>query len=63
MNFFHFTEERDSTVSPVRAACDYGEMLLVARKIAFKDSPVVKKSSVLPIPGMKVLFKLNESYL
>jgi hypothetical protein len=42
VNFSHFTEERDSTVSPVRAACDYGEILLIARKIAFKDSHEVK---------------------
>ena len=63
MNFSHFTEERDSTVSPLRANCDYGEILLVARKIAFKDSHGVNLASVLPMPGRNVLFKPNESYL
>ena len=37
-----FTEERDSRVSPARAACDYGKILIIARKIALKYSPVVK---------------------
>ena len=37
-----FTEERDSTVSPARAACDYGVIVIIARKIALKYSPVGK---------------------
>ena len=58
-----FTEEIDSTVSPARATCDYGEILIIATKIALKYSPVLKQSSVLQMPSMNVLFKLNESYL